>query len=163
MPDGTISPVGAGPQSDARCRLATRADAPALVHLLSELIRYHRVKPPATLALRNVLEQALSGGTQLFLLAESGAGEPLGACELLPVWDPWTGGRACELRELVVTAGMRGRGIGRMLVEQASATARMLGCGRLYLLTETWNREGPALYRRLGFTEKSALYFERTL
>jgi ribosomal protein S18 acetylase RimI-like enzyme len=145
------------------CRTALESDVDLLARLLAELMWHYHVTPPAPAELRATLLNALDCRTQVFLLAETPDGEAIGACGMLLVWDPWTGGRACELRDLIVTAGHRGRGTGRSLVEAAAAAARAGGCSRIYLLTETWNQAGPSLYRRLGFREKSALYFERAL
>ena len=145
------------------CRQATVADAAKLASLLAELMLHYQVRPPAPTVLMSVVIGALESDSQTFLLAETPEGEAIGACEMLLIWDPWVGARACELRDLIVVADRRGKGVGRVLVGEAAALAQARGCTRIFVLTDAWNREGTALYRRLGFSEKDALYFERTV
>ena len=57
---------------------------------------------------------------------------------------------------MYVAADVRGRGIGRALLDRLEAEARTLGLARLVLETGTRQTEALALYRRAGFTEISA-------
>ena len=154
---------GAGMCLEVTCRPAVPADMPALTALLDELMRHLGVKPPEPWSSAASLERAIRSDAQTYLLATGPDGNPVGMCGLLLWWDPWTGGRACELRDLEVTAACRRRGVGRALLEAASGLARERGCTRLYVLADVWGEDGPALYRALGFADKPALYFEKAL
>ncbi len=56
---------------------------------------------------------------------------------------------------VAVTAGWRGRGVGRMLLRHADAEARRLGLLELRLLTHETMTENVALYTRTGWTDAS--------
>jgi GNAT superfamily N-acetyltransferase len=145
------------------CRSAVLADVPALTGLLAELMRHLGVSPPEASLSAPSFDHAIRSGAQPYLLAADTEGNAVGMCGLLLWWDPWTGGRACELRDLVVTAAFRRRGVGTALLEAAARLARERGCTRLYVFTEVWGESGPAFYRGLGFHDKAALYFEKGL
>ena len=66
-----------------------------------------------------------------------------------------------RITALVVRDGVRGAGIGKLLVDAGGNLARQSGCGRLELTTANARTEAHAFYRRLGFTN-SALGFKRS-
>ncbi len=59
----------------------------------------------------------------------------------------WGGG--CELQQLWVDAGWRGKGLGSRLVGMVEAEAKARGCWLLYL--DTFSFQAPDFYRRLGY------------
>ncbi|WP_119072293.1 GNAT family N-acetyltransferase [Aggregatilinea lenta] len=67
---------------------------------------------------------------------------------LLTLWP-----RAGEISDLVVAAGLRGRGIGTRLVETLSDAATGLGVRTLEIGAALSNPRALALYRRLGFVD----------
>lgn len=66
---------------------------------------------------------------------------------------PLDGGDAdtCELRKMYFLPELRGRGVGRRLLERCIDTARALGYRRMYLETLTGMDAAQALYRKVGF------------
>lgn len=161
--DEKTAESGADTRLQVVCRPAVPADVRALSGLLAELMRHLGVRPSEPGPSAASLEQAIRSDAQAYLLATGPEGNPVGMCGLLLWWDPWTEGGACEVRDLVVTAALRRRGVGRALLEAAGTLAKERGCTRLYVLTEVWGEDGPALYRDLGFKDKPALYFEKAL
>lgn len=61
--------------------------------------------------------------------------------------ETFQGSREGLLRSVAVSLALRGRGVGASLVVAIEAKARMLGLGRLWLLTTT----APDFFRRLGY------------
>jgi RimJ/RimL family protein N-acetyltransferase len=61
--------------------------------------------------------------------------------------------RTAELHRLYLDAALRGRGIGRALVETVLAWARDEGIVRLVLWSDTRFEQSHGLYRRLGFEQ----------
>ncbi len=57
----------------------------------------------------------------------------------------------CELRKMYLAKAVRGRGLGRRLLDHALARARVLGFRRVVLETNTVLVEAIALYRSQGF------------
>jgi GNAT superfamily N-acetyltransferase len=60
-------------------------------------------------------------------------------------------GNVALIMALVVTAGARGFGVGRALVDRADAVARSLGSTRLLVTTHVRRADAHAFYERLGF------------
>ncbi|MDE2200940.1 MAG: GNAT family N-acetyltransferase, partial [Rhodospirillales bacterium] len=67
-----------------------------------------------------------------------------------------------RITALVVDAGQRGRGVGRMLLAEAEALARAAGCARLELTSGLQREAAHAFYRAQGYAATS-LRFARTL
>jgi ribosomal protein S18 acetylase RimI-like enzyme len=64
-------------------------------------------------------------------------------------FEPWN--RRLVLWHLYVQPAMRGRGVGRQLVDRIAALGRELGARHLWLETSNLNVPGVAAYRALGF------------
>jgi ribosomal protein S18 acetylase RimI-like enzyme len=161
-------------QTSVICRQAAGSDTPALVSLLAQLMEAHSVEPPSAERLAEHVRRVLHSVDQVYLVAvapapdtrREGAGKSpavVGMCGLLFSWNPWTADEGCELLDLVVATDSRHRGVATALLRAAADNARIRGCGRLFLLTETWNRVSAGLYRRNGFREKTVRYFEMRL
>jgi GNAT superfamily N-acetyltransferase len=78
-------------------------------------------------------------------IAES-AGEAIGCCALVPIAPG-----EFELAKMTVSEGVRGRSIGRRLLEFTIAEARRMGARRLYLESNTKAAAAVHLYEQLGF------------
>jgi GNAT superfamily N-acetyltransferase len=64
----------------------------------------------------------------------------------------------CYLADLFTLPDLRGQGIGRLLVEAASAQAKGYGATRLYWQTHTTNAPGRLLYDQVAKHEGSIVY-----
>src|SRR5688572_28092239 len=58
-----------------------------------------------------------------------------------------------EIKRMYVAPEARGRGVGRLVLDELEAVARQLGIRRLVLETGPRQPEALALYRRAGFVE----------
>jgi GNAT superfamily N-acetyltransferase len=83
------------------------------------------------------------------LLAES-AGAPAGYLLHTPGYDPDLGGPVLTVVDLFVRESVRGRGVGRALVEAAAARARAEGRRALVWWVREQNPRAIAFYERLG-------------
>jgi GNAT superfamily N-acetyltransferase len=62
----------------------------------------------------------------------------------------WTIGNYCYLHDLFVADDVRGRGLGRKLIEHVYSAARMAGCSRVHWLTQETNVNAMLLYDRIA-------------
>jgi putative acetyltransferase len=141
--------------ADAR-RLITALDA----HLASRYPPEQRFGP-------NLRPEHLAPGLGTFVIARSdGAAAGCGALRLL---DETT----AELKRMYVEPELRGRGIGKAIVEHLEVAAMTMGAHRLVLETGTHQTEAIALYRHAGFsaidcwgeyaTSPTSVCFEKTI
>jgi ribosomal protein S18 acetylase RimI-like enzyme len=82
----------------------------------------------------------------------------------------WSAGAESYLQELYVVPSLRGRGIGRALLEQTIEVARERGSDGIDLNTGETDTAARALYESLGFTNRegspdgpSMLFYEREI
>ena len=59
-------------------------------------------------------------------------------------------GDICYLQDLFTESSLRGKGIGRALIEAVYAAAREAGCSRVYWQTQVTNAVGRALYDKVA-------------
>lgn len=64
-----------------------------------------------------------------------------------------------RITALVVRDSVRGKGVGRILVDAGANLARQAGCGRMELTTATHRTESQAFYKALGFTTSSLGFY----
>jgi putative acetyltransferase len=83
------------------------------------------------------------GGHILMAYADK---EPVGCVALIPI-----GAGVFELSKMAVSSHLRGRGIGRRLLESAIERARAIGASSLFLGSSTKLPEAVHLYESVGF------------
>lgn len=69
---------------------------------------------------------------------------------------------AARIMTLVVDKSARGKGVGKMLVDHATAIATEMGCGTLELTSGLHRKEAHAFYHAIGF-ETASLRLARKL
>ncbi|WP_323765528.1 GNAT family N-acetyltransferase [Marinovum sp.] len=83
------------------------------------------------------------------LLAEV-AGKPVGLTHYLFHRHAWKEAEVCYLQDLFAAPELRGRGIGRALIEAVYAAADAEGAPTVYWLTQEYNHTARDLYDRIG-------------
>jgi N-acetylglutamate synthase-like GNAT family acetyltransferase len=158
-------------------RQATRADAPAILSLLQEIMEHHGAASPGRERLATVVSSIIAASEHCFLVAQTiadgaeaagptaaaPAGSIVGMCALVFTLSTWSAALVCELQDVIVSEDYRREDVGRGLFTAAEEIARARGCSRLFLLAESWNLGAHSFYRSLGLLEKTCLYFERDL
>lgn len=132
-------------------REATRDDAPAIGRLLHDFNTEYEDVTPGPDALARRITELLEGGDTAVLLAGDG---PDGLVVLRFREAIWAFAQECYLAELYVVPPLRGRGIGRALMEAALAAARGRGAAWIDLGTSDDDVAARALYERMGFTNR---------
>ncbi len=102
--------------------------------------------PAGTDADLNDVEASYAGRGGSFQVVEDGVGRLVGTVGLMPL-----DGRRAELRKMYLHASVRGRGLGRRLLEAMLAEASRLGYEEICLQTNSVLKEAVSLYRKYGF------------
>jgi GNAT superfamily N-acetyltransferase len=142
-------------------RPAVAADYPAVEILAREILAFHVAAIPDTFrdtepALDDAYFDELLRSAAATLLVADDAGTLVGfaICEVR--WGRPSPmiiqRRLASIEQIMVTAPMRGRGIGRALFDACAAWARGKGAERLTLQVWEFNRDAVAFYERRGMT-----------
>lgn len=143
-------------------RLATEKDVPRIVELYHELTiatsHVEQVSIPSAEDYLKVFREICADPRHELFIAEDGD-RVVGTVILIVVPNlshsatPWA-----LVENLVVTAGHRRTGTGKMLLEYVIARAREKGCHRIELCSDKRREEAHQLYSSVGF-EQSAYGF----
>ena len=152
---------------DSEVRRATPDDARDLARLLHDFQEEFEEPSPGPEVLERRYRELLTDGEMVVLLAGSG---PDGFAQIR--FRPWvyTDGACAYLEELYVAPRIRGRGLGRALLDAAMVAAREEGAEHMELTTAETDAAARALYESAGFTNREGkpdgpvmLYYEREL
>jgi ribosomal protein S18 acetylase RimI-like enzyme len=148
-------------------RRAAPAEAAEIARLLHDFNTEFGEPTPDVATLAERSRRLIEVGEITVLLAGDGP-DGLSLFRLRPAL--WAEGLECYLQELYVAPALRGRGIGRALLEATIAAAREAGASGIDLNTGETDTAARALYERLGFTNRegspdgpSMLFYEREI
>jgi GNAT superfamily N-acetyltransferase len=151
-------------ESSPSIRIATSADAEPAARLLHDFNSEFDSPTPGVAVLAPRLDRLLAAAEVTILLGGAGP-DGIAVLRLRP--SIFEAGPTAYLEELYVAPAMRGRGLGRALLEATMAEARRAGAARIELGTEEGDVAARALYESAGFTNQSdgeTMYFyERDL
>jgi GNAT superfamily N-acetyltransferase len=112
------------------------------------IAKYFTIEPAELPYLEDPVRNIVEAGGYIFMAV---FGEvPVGCCALLRM-EPG----AFEVAKMAVTENLRGRGIGRKVLEFAIAYAKKIGAKRLYLETNRKLANAIHLYESIGFQHVS--------
>ena len=131
-------------------RVATVADAEAIGRLLHDFNTEFEDVTPGPAALADRVRRLLAASDTAVLLGGEAGG--LAVLRFRPAI--WADALECYLAELYVAPPLRGRGLGRALMEAAIDLARERGADRIELGTSEDDVAARALYARLGFSNR---------
>ncbi len=124
-----------------------RPDSPDAVSLITELETHLAELYPAASRHGFSVERLVGEGVHFFVLRSDGVAAGCGGILLVDdAADPYG-----EVKRMYVRPGYRGSGFGRLILEHLAEHARANGVALLRLETGIYQREGIALYERLGF------------
>ena len=126
-------------------------DADVIARLLHDFNREFDEPTPGPQSLAERVRELLPRGEITVLLGGTG---PDGIAVLRFRPDIWSQSLECYLAELYVVPDMRGRGLGRALMEAAIELARSKGAGYMDLGTGEDDVAARALYESLGFSNR---------
>ena len=131
-------------------RNATPADIPQILNFIQALADYERA-PEAVVATEADLLRDGFGPSPFYccLIAELD-GQPAGFALYFFDYSTWLGRPGIYLEDLFVYPELRGRGIGKLLLEKVAAIAVEKGCARLKWAVLDWNTPSIEFYKSLG-------------
>lgn len=142
-------------------------DAAEIARLLHDFNTEFSEPTPRVAALTENARAMLSAGEMTVLLAGEG---PDGISLTRFRTSVWSGGPETYLQELYVVPALRGRGIGRALLEATIEAAREAGATGIDLNTGETDTAARALYESLGFSNREGgpdgpamLFYEREI
>jgi len=150
---------------EMQIRQATAEDAAAIARLLHDFNLEFGEPSPGVEAVSRTVRRLLETEEVTVLLAGEG---PDGLSLFRFRSALWSEGLETYLQELYVVPGLRGRGIGRALLERTIEIARGRGADGIDLNTGETDTAARALYESMGFTNAeggpdgpSMLFYER--
>jgi len=133
----------------ATIRTATLADLEPLTDLF-EAYRAFYQKAPDRAGAHVFLKERLERGESVVYLVWEGD-EAVGFTQLYPLFSSTRMQRLWLLNDLFVAPAHRGKGLSKMLLEQAKELARQTGACEVMLETAKTNEVGNQLYPAAGF------------
>jgi GNAT superfamily N-acetyltransferase len=135
----------------AKIRPATPADLPVLAAFVRALAAHH--DDSATVTETGLARLFFGPAKAATALIAEAAGGPAGFAATVPLVRLQAGERGTEIAHLYVRPELRGRGIGRALVEAASRAAAEAGHSYLVIGTKLQNRAAQEAYRAIGLED----------
>ena len=141
-----------------RLRLASNGDCEHIANLVFGVLGEYGLKPDPASTDADIkdIESSYFGRGGTFLVLEAEDGSIVGAYGLYPLE-----GHACELRKMYLHKAYRGKGLGKLLLEDALTKAKQLGFKKITLETASVLKEAIALYRSYGFVEYTPGHLSR--
>ena len=137
-----------------KIRPATDADASALASLLA-----HLGYPADAAELPERLRRLRSAGDDAFVADVDGV--TMGLATVHSRFVLHAARPVVQLTALVVPPELRGRGVGRALVDEAERWGKARGADRLVVTTALHRADAPLFYERLGFEHTGRRYVKR--
>jgi ribosomal protein S18 acetylase RimI-like enzyme len=152
---------------EIQVRQATAGDAAAIARLLHDFNLEYMEPTPGVEALTERVRQLLEESEMaVFVAGDSPDG--LALLRFRPAL--WSEGLEAYLQELYVVPALRGRGIGRRLLEGAIEFSRAAGADGIDLNTGETDTAARGLYESMGFSNReggpdgpSMLFYEREI
>jgi ribosomal protein S18 acetylase RimI-like enzyme len=152
---------------EIQIREAGVEDAAAIARLLHDFNREFGEPTPGVAALTERSRELLEAGEMTVLLAGEGP-EGISLTRFRP--SVWSDAPEAHLQELYVAPALRGRGIGRALLEATIERARAEGATGIDLNTGETDTAARRLYESMGFTNREGrpdgpamLFYEREI
>lgn len=133
-------------------RPARPEDAALVVELIRRLAAFE--EPGAEIALTEeaILRDAFGPHPRFKVMLAELDGRVCGLMTLLEGYSSWAGAPTLTIHDLFVAEEARGRGLGRLLAEEAVRLAREAGVCRLDVNVVGWNQQAQGFYASLGFS-----------
>jgi putative acetyltransferase len=137
--------------SSVTIRTIQPADNPALAIIIRNALAEFGANKPGTVyydATTDALYELFLQPGSIYYVAKV-AGELIGGAGIFP--SPGLPDGTCELVKMYLSPAARGKGIGKMLIDQALQFAREAGYRNVYIETMPELRKAMSVYEKFGF------------
>ena len=136
--------------SELSLNMATEQDVPQILIFIKALAEYERLAG-AVVATEDGLRQSLFGGRAYAeCVIARWNGTPAGFALFFHNFSTFLGQPGLYLEDLFVKPELRGKGVGRGLLQHLARLATDRNCGRLEWSVLDWNESAIGFYRSLG-------------
>jgi GNAT superfamily N-acetyltransferase len=130
-------------------RKATMADCPRMMELIQELAEYEKAPEAVTVSLDHFIESGFGSNPVWWAFVAEFNGKVEGFALYYIRYSTWKGQRM-YLEDLLVTAQLRGKGIGMKLFEALIVEAKAKEYSGIAWQVLDWNEPGINFYKKLN-------------
>lgn len=130
-------------------RRAVRNDAPTITELIMGLAVYEHM-PECCFATDELIEQSIFDRGEAKVLIAEYDGKPAGFSLYFYNYSTWLAKKGIYLEDLFVKPEMRGKGIGKSLLQTLARIAVDEDCGRFEWSCLDWNEPSIEFYKSMG-------------
>jgi GNAT superfamily N-acetyltransferase len=131
-------------------RTATSADVPQILEFIRGLALYERAPDQVIATEKDLLRDGFGPNPFYYCLIAEEDGAPGGFALFFFNYSTWQGRPGVYLEDIYVESRYRGRGIGKLLLQQVAAFALERGCERLQWEVLDWNTPAINFYKAMG-------------
>ena len=131
-------------------RKAVAADVPQILAFIRALAEYERAPHEVSATEEGLLRDGFSSRPFYDCLIAELDGQPAGFALFFFNYSTWKGRPGVYLEDLYVDPHLRGKGIGKALLQRVAAFALENGCQRLQWEVLDWNTPAIDFYRAMG-------------
>jgi GNAT superfamily N-acetyltransferase len=131
-------------------RKATAADVPLILTFIKALAEYERALECVVATEEDLLRDGFGEHPVFYCLIAEHDSKPAGFALYFLNYSTWVGRPGIYLEDIFVDPELRGRGIGKALLERVAAIALESGYRRLQWQVLDWNSPAIEFYRSLG-------------
>lgn len=134
-------------------RKGAKADIPAVLNLIKELALYEKAPEEVTNTIADMEHDGFGDQPVFRMLVAENEGNVVGMAIYFIKYSTWKG-KGVYLDDIVVNESFRGKGIGKLLLDEVIRDCKHLGAKQLHWQVLDWN--APAI----GFYKKYAASFD---
>ena len=128
-------------------RKATKEDVPSMMKLVHELAEFEKQPNEVLNTEEQMLKEGFGSNPAFEALVATVDGTVVGMSAYYYSYSTWKG-RSIYIDDIIVTESMRGKGIGRALIEATILEAKKAGVGKLHWQVLDWNEPAIRFYEK---------------
>ena len=128
-------------------RRAEKEDCPRLLELINELAEYEKAPQEVTVTLAHFTESSFGKNPVCWSFVAETDGKIVGFALYYIRYSTWKG-QAMYLEDILVTQKMRGKGIGRLLMDRLIEEAKEKKFNRIIWQVLDWNEPAINFYKK---------------